>query len=53
MCGVIGLLLKDPALEPSLGAMLVPMVEALSDRGPDSSGIAIYGETDHPATCRV
>jgi glutamate synthase domain-containing protein 1 len=44
MCGVIGLLLRDPALEPELGAMLVPMLEALDERGPDSSGIAVYAE---------
>jgi glutamate synthase domain-containing protein 1 len=44
MCGVIGLLLRDPDLEPELGAMLVPMVEALDERGPDSSGIALYSD---------
>jgi glutamate synthase domain-containing protein 1 len=44
MCGVIGLLLRDPALEPELGRMLVPMLEALDERGPDSSGIAVYAE---------
>jgi glutamate synthase domain-containing protein 1 len=48
MCGVVGLLIKDPALESRLGALLVPMLSALSDRGPDSSGIAVYSE--HPAT---
>ena len=45
MCGVVGLLLKDPGLEPELGAMLAPMIEALSDRGPDSSGIALYSRS--------
>jgi glutamate synthase domain-containing protein 1 len=44
MCGVIGLLLRDPHLEPELGALLVPMIEALDERGPDSSGIALYAE---------
>ena len=44
MCGVIGLLLRDPRLEPELGALLVPMIEALDERGPDSSGIALYAE---------
>ncbi len=53
MCGVIGLLLKDPALEPSLGAMLVPMIEALSDRGPDSSGIAVYATPGRPGRVLV
>jgi glutamate synthase domain-containing protein 1 len=42
MCGVIGLLVKDPALEPALGSMLEGMLKALGDRGPDSSGIAVY-----------
>ncbi len=49
MCGVVGLLAKDPALEPGLGAMLVPMVAALADRGPDSAGIAIYSRPDGAA----
>lgn len=44
MCGVVGLLLRDPMLEPSLGSMLFPMIEALSERGPDSSGIALYAD---------
>jgi methylamine---glutamate N-methyltransferase subunit A len=46
MCGVVGLLVKDPGLEASLGSLLVPMLEALGDRGPDSSGIAVYAEGD-------
>jgi glutamate synthase domain-containing protein 1 len=44
MCGVVGLLIKDPALESALGDLLVPMLAALSDRGPDSSGIAVYSD---------
>ena len=43
MCGIVGLFLKDPALEPRLGALLSDMLIAMSDRGPDSAGIAIYG----------
>lgn len=43
MCGIVGLFLKDKSLEPQLGAMLSEMLIALSDRGPDSAGIAIYG----------
>jgi methylamine---glutamate N-methyltransferase subunit A len=50
VCGVIGLLLRDPLLEPRLGSLLVPMLEALDERGPDSSGIAVYTdrEVDDP-----
>lgn len=43
MCGIVGLFLKDPALEPQLGALLTDMLITMTDRGPDSAGIAIYG----------
>jgi len=46
VCGVIGLLLRDPLLEPRLGSLLVPMLEALDERGPDSSGIAVYADRE-------
>ena len=43
MCGIVGLFLKDKSLEPHLGAMLTDMLITMTDRGPDSAGIAIYG----------
>lgn len=43
MCGIVGLFLKDRALEPKLGEMLGQMLEVMTDRGPDSAGFAIYG----------
>ena len=43
MCGIVGLFLKDPNLEPELGNMLTDMLITMTDRGPDSAGIAIYG----------
>lgn len=43
MCGIVGLFLKDKSLEPQLGSLLSEMLVSLSDRGPDSAGIAIYG----------
>ena len=43
MCGIVGLFLKDTTLEPMLGAMLTEMLITMTDRGPDSAGIAIYG----------
>jgi len=43
MCGIVGLFLKDKALEPKLGEMLTAMLITMTDRGPDSAGIAIYG----------
>ncbi|TIX87057.1 glutamine amidotransferase family protein [Rhizobium sp. P44RR-XXIV] len=46
MCGIVGLFLKDKSLEPKLGALLSSMLVTMTDRGPDSAGIAIYGGTD-------
>ena len=43
MCGIVGLFLKDKALEPELGKILTSMLITMTDRGPDSAGIAIYG----------
>jgi glutamate synthase domain-containing protein 1 len=43
MCGIVGLFLKDPKLEPRLGELLTDMLITMTDRGPDSAGIAIYG----------
>ena len=43
MCGIVGLFLKNPALEPQLGALMAPMLEAMTERGPDSAGFAVYG----------
>ncbi len=42
MCGIVGLYLKDKALESELGALFAPMLIEMSDRGPDSAGIAVY-----------
>ncbi|EAQ03945.1 amidophosphoribosyl transferase-like protein [Pseudooceanicola batsensis HTCC2597] len=42
MCGIVGLFLKNDDLQPQLGAMLTGMLITMTDRGPDSAGIAIY-----------
>ncbi|MDV4143563.1 MULTISPECIES: class II glutamine amidotransferase [Shimia] len=44
MCGIVGLFLKRDELRPQLGDMLTDMLITMTDRGPDSAGIAIYGE---------
>ena len=43
MCGIVGLYLKNPKLEPQLGSLLSKMLETMTDRGPDSAGFAVYG----------
>ena len=42
MCGIVGLFIKDKALEPVLGHLLSGMLTTMGDRGPDSAGFAIY-----------
>ncbi len=44
MCGIIGLFIKNPALEGQLGELVAPMLMQMSERGPDSAGIAVYRE---------
>ena len=44
MCGIVGLFLKDPALNPRLGCLMANMLEVMSDRGPDSAGFAVYND---------
>ena len=46
MCGIVGLFLKDKGLEPQLGSLLTDMLITMTDRGPDSAGIAIYSDDD-------
>ena len=46
MCGIIGLFLKDDKLNCNLGSMLSSMLNTMSDRGPDSSGLAIYNRRE-------
>lgn len=43
MCGIVGLFLKTPRLEPRLGALLSGMLGTMTERGPDSAGFAVYG----------
>jgi len=44
MCGIVGLYLKTPDLEPELGRLTALMLHEMSSRGPDSAGFAVYGE---------
>jgi amidophosphoribosyltransferase len=42
MCGIVGLLVKNPALRDRLGGLMVPMLIGMTERGPDSAGLAVY-----------
>jgi amidophosphoribosyltransferase len=44
MCGIVGLLVKKPEWRERLGALMVPMLTGMTERGPDSAGLAVYTE---------
>ncbi|EFL20741.1 glutamine amidotransferase, class-II protein [Streptomyces himastatinicus ATCC 53653] len=44
MCGIVGLHLREPSLEPRLGELLAAMLGQVVERGPDSAGVAVYGD---------
>lgn len=45
MCGIVGLLVKTPALKERLGELMVPMLIGMTERGPDSAGLAVFGDS--------
>ncbi len=42
MCGIVGLLVKKPALRERLGELALPMLVGMTERGPDSAGLAVF-----------
>jgi amidophosphoribosyltransferase len=42
MCGIVGLLVKNQALKARLGELMVPMLIGMTERGPDSAGLAVF-----------
>lgn len=44
MCGIVGLQLHDPSLQPRLGELLADMLGEVAHRGPDGAGIALYND---------
>ncbi len=44
MCGIVGLLVKNPALRDRLGELMLPMLIGMTERGPESAGLAVFTE---------
>jgi glutamate synthase domain-containing protein 1 len=42
VCGIVGLFAKSPKIKVQLGRHLSAMLVEMSDRGPDSAGVALY-----------
>jgi len=44
MCGIVGLFFKRGAVTPTLGPLLAGLLSQMTERGPDSTGFALYGD---------
>lgn len=53
MCGIVGLYLKNQSLQDRLGELFVPMLVEMTDRGPDSAGLAVYHAAVKPRRAKV
>ncbi len=53
MCGIVGLYLKNKKLESRLGEYFTPMLLEMTDRGPDSAGLAIYHDPAPDGTTKI
>ncbi len=53
MCGIVGLFLKNPELRPALGRYFETMLIGMTERGPDSAGIAVYHDPAGPGACKL
>ena len=42
MCGIVGLLIKNPAMRDQLGALMTPILTEMAARGPESAGMAVF-----------
>ena len=43
MCGIVGLLVRNPKMRDSIGDLMLPMLIGMTERGPDSAGLAMFG----------
>jgi methylamine---glutamate N-methyltransferase subunit A len=53
MCGIVGLFFKRGAATASLGPLLAGMLSQMRERGPDSTGFALYGEEAPPGAFKA
>ncbi len=53
MCGIVGLFAKTKTIEPQLGQYLSQMLAEMTERGPDSTGFALYRSSDQPEQIKI
>lgn len=53
MCGIVGLYLKNGKLQAELGHHLTTMLIGMTERGPDSAGVAIYRDRTAAGSVKI
>lgn len=53
MCGIVGIYYKNKDLNKHLGTMLASMLVQMSERGPDSAGVAVYRNAVGPSSIKM
>ena len=53
MCGIVGLFSKSTQVEERLGEHVAAMLRQMSDRGPDSAGVAVYRDPVPPGSSKL
>jgi glutamate synthase domain-containing protein 1 len=53
MCGIVGIYYKNKDLHKDLGTMLGAMLVQMSERGPDSAGVAVYRSGHGPSNSKL
>ena len=53
MCGIVGYLDRTGAADAPVGGVLLRMLSALADRGPDSAGVALFRAPDAGLLLRI
>jgi glutamate synthase domain-containing protein 1 len=53
MCGIVGIYYKNKELNNELGSMLSSMLVQMSERGPDSAGVAVYRNPAGPSRTKL
>ncbi|MBT6277290.1 MAG: amidophosphoribosyltransferase [Chromatiales bacterium] len=53
MCGIAGIMFKNDSRGFSAGEALIDMLDGCQHRGPDSTGFALYGESDDDSILRL
>ncbi|MBE9178165.1 hypothetical protein IQ268_06150 [Oculatella sp. LEGE 06141] len=53
MCGIAGVIYRNPTHHSELGSDLLALIQPLESRGPDSCGVALYGNEAAPGQIKL